>query len=153
MNISYWPFYSTRDKETRTKWLLWESDRFNCSCWLGRHLIRSYWMEFQNIFSSLSWFSINPNWLVKMFPANNIQSLHWTYQIGLSIQDKETRTKLLLWKRERHHFGCCLNSFLKDWFSNYYSLGRHSIPSTGWNYQKNGHKIYELDGVAPFFRT
>ncbi len=80
-------------------------------------------------FFSFSWFSLNSNWLKKICPANRIQSVNWTYQIGLSIQDKETRTKLLLWKRERHHFGCCLNSFLKDWFSNCYWLGRHSIPS------------------------
>ena len=136
--MSYWPLYSTRDKETRTKWLLWERDRFNCSCWLGIYsqtalageTFNSFLLDgISKYFFSLSWFSINPNWLVKMCPANKIKSIYWTYQIGLSIQDKETRTKLLLWKRERHHFGCCLNSFLKDWFSNYYWLERHSIPS------------------------
>ena len=109
MNISYWPLYSIRDKETRTKLLLWERDRLNFGCWLGRQWILSWgsysqtsvgWGDiesflldemFKHIFFP-SRFSLNLNWLVKICPSFRIQSVHWTYQIGLSIQ-QETKKK------------------------------------------------------------
>ena len=33
-------------------------------------------------------FSLNPNCLVKICPAYRIQSVHWTYHVGLSIQEE-----------------------------------------------------------------
>ena len=86
---------------------------------------------------SLSWFSLNPNWLKKICPANRIQSVNWTYQIGLSIQDKEIRTKLLLWERERLHFGCWLEIHLTlSWrIDSPTAIGWEDIQflPTGWN--------------------
>ena len=61
-------------------------------------------------------------------PGKRIQSVDRTYQIGLSLQDKKKdkitairKGKALLWLLA----GYKLTSFLKDWFSNCYWLGRH----------------------------
>ena len=89
-------------KKKRTKWLLWERDRPNFVCWLRRQWIHSWGIYSQTAvgwgdilllpngwnfktFFSLSWFSLNPNWLVKIWQSFRIQNVHWTYQIGLSI--------------------------------------------------------------------
>ena len=144
--------HSIRDKETRTrtKWLLWERDRPNFGCWLRRQWIHPWGIYSQTAvgwgdilflptgwnlktFFSLSLFSLNPDWWVKIWQSFRILSVHWTYQIGLSIQDKETRTnycseqgKDSLWLLA----GNTLNYFLKDWFSSCYWLGTYSIPSS-----------------------
>ena len=36
LKISYWPLCSSRDKETSTKWLLWERESLHCDYWLDR---------------------------------------------------------------------------------------------------------------------
>ena len=80
MNISYWPLYSTRDKEKRTKWLLWERDRLNFGSRLGRHWIHSWGIYSQ---ASDGWGDI------KFFPTE------WNFQNIISLFIVFSESKLI----------------------------------------------------------
>ena len=83
---------------------------WNC-CWLKKHIIPSYWMEFQNIFFlSFHWIPID--WWKSVQP---IKYKVYTELIKLAnFFNKRQRKKeiLLLWERERIHFGWCLEIHL-----------------------------------------
>ena len=122
-------------------------ERFILKLLLAGETFNSFLMDgiSKNFFFSLSWFFLKPNWLVKICLANRIQSKRWTYQIGLSIQDKETRL----------HFGCCpeIQLFFSWRIDSLTAIGWEDIEFlyTGWNLKKC-HKICKLDRVGPSFR-
>ena len=84
----------------------------NC-CWLRIHIIPSYWMEFQNIFSfflGFHWIPIDC-WI----SVHHIKCKVYTELIKLAnFFNKRQRKKeiILLWERERIHFGWCLEIHL-----------------------------------------
>ena len=105
----------------------------NCCC-LRIHLIPSYWMEFQNIFSVFLGFHWIPiDWWKYVKPIEYkvyTELIKVAYFFNKRQRNKDNITarrkgKNFLWLMS----GNKLNSFLKDWFSNCSWLGRHSIPS------------------------
>ena len=144
MNIFYWPLYSTRDKETRIKWLLWESDRLKFGFRLGRHLIHSREIYSQNavgqghiglskhIFLSFLVFSESKLIVENLSSLQNtnctLNLSNWPLYSRQRNKDKITamiKGKDSLWLLA----GNTLNFFLKYWFSNCSWMGKHSIPS------------------------
>ena len=71
------------------------------------------------------------------------------------FKTKKKRTILLLWERERLHFGFWLEIHLTlSWRIDFpTAIGWEDIQFLPTDGIKIGHKIYKMDGVAPSFRT
>ena len=97
--MSYWPLYSRRGKETRSKWQLWKWERLH-SCLLGRHWTLSWGIESQNgetINSFLQdgmkiiffFFFLGFYWAqILNLTAYRIQSVHWIYHFTLFVHQE-----------------------------------------------------------------
>ena len=115
MNISYWPLNSIRDNNTSTKYdwyekgigltlaVGWRDSELFVEGFIlkllvaGKTFIPSYWMGNKNIVSFFYRFSLSLNWLVNICHAYEIQSVNWTYEIGLSIQQETKKQGQNYW--------------------------------------------------------
>ena len=152
MSISYWPLYSTRDKETRTNDCYekmtgltlavgWEDSEFFPEGVILKLLLAGETLNpflLDEIIKKKKSFLLGFHW-IQIDWWKSVQSLEYKLYNDFiklaSLFNKRQRKKdkitamrkgmASLWLLA----GNTLNSFLKDWFSNCYWLGRHSIPS------------------------